>query len=248
MPNSCPDCVGLREQVAALQAKVEQLTQLLDQSQRAAKRQAAPFAKGPPQEHPKKPGRKRGRHHGRHGHRSIPPPERIDETHEASLPDACPDCGGELHETHVDRQYQTEIPRRPVVRQFNIHCGQCQSCGQACQGRHPLQTSDAQSQLGPDAQAAIVYLNKQAGLSHGKVVHALHTLFGIELSRGASAQIVLRAGARLYVTAVIALGVLATTGLRRIADLLPRPPGRDHGREQPRSDGCADAAGAGSCS
>jgi transposase len=51
--------------------------------------------------------------------------------------------------------------------------------------------------LGPDAQAAITYLNKHAGLSHGKIVHALRTLFGMELSRGASAQVVLRAGQRL---------------------------------------------------
>jgi hypothetical protein len=41
------------------------------------------------------------------------------------------------------------------------------------QGRHPLQTSEAlgaaAAQLGPDAQAAVVELNKQSGLSHGKV-------------------------------------------------------------------------------
>lgn len=201
MANACPDCVALREEIAALRTKVEQLTQLLEQSRRTAKRQAAPFAKGPPQEHPKKPGRKRGRRHGRHGHRPVPAPQEIDETHEAPLPDACPDCGGELRETHVEQQYQTEIPRRPIVRQFNIHCGQCQGCGQACRGRHRLQTSAATgaaaSQLGPDAQAAVVYLNKHAGLSHGKIVHALRTLFGIQLSRGASAQIVLRGGARL---------------------------------------------------
>ena len=198
----------LRQQLAErdrlidqLQRTLLELRQRLDQSERAAKRQAAPFAKGPPQEHPKTPGRKRGRRHGRHGHRPVPPPEQIDEIHEASLPDACPDCGGELHETHIDQQYQTEIPRQPIVRQFNIHCGRCQGCGQTCQGRHALQTSDATgaaaSQLGPDAQAAIVYLNKHAGLSHGKVVHVLRTLFGITLSRGASAQIVLRAGERL---------------------------------------------------
>ena len=68
------------------------------------------------------------------------------------------------------------------------------------QGRHPLQTSDAlgaaASQIGPAAQAAIVLLNKELGLSHGKVVRCLHTLFGIDLSRGASAQIVLRAAER----------------------------------------------------
>lgn len=191
----------MRQEVAELKAQVEQLTRLLEHYQRTAKRQAAPFAKNPPQEHPKTPGRKRGRRHGRHGHRPVPPPEQINETLEAPLPDACPECGGEVHETHVDHQYQTEIPRQPIVRQFNIHCGQCQDCGEPVQGRHPLQTSDAlgaaASQLGPDAQAAIAYLNKRAGLSHGKIAHALQTLFGINLSRGASAQIVLRTGQRL---------------------------------------------------
>jgi transposase len=63
-----------------------------------------------------------------------------------------------------------------------------------------LQTSDAlgaaASQLGPDAQAAVVDLNKQAGLSHGKVTRVLHDLFGIDLTRGGSAHTVLRAGRR----------------------------------------------------
>jgi transposase len=196
MAEPCPDCLRLRQEVADLKAQIEQLRHALEQSQRAGKRQAAPFAKGPPKEQPKKPGRKTGDEHGKHGHR--PPPDQIDECHEALLPAACPHCGDAVVETAVVQQYQTEIPRKPVLRQFNIHCGQCQGCGAAVQGRHPLQTSDATgaaaSQVGPDAQAAVVYLNKHAGLSHGKVVDAFRTLFGITLSRGASAQIVLRAG------------------------------------------------------
>ena len=99
-------------------------------------------------------------------------------------------------ETDIVQQYQTEIPCRPLLRQFNIHRGQCRVCGAAVQGRHPLQTADAlgaaASQVGPDAQAAVVKLNKHARLSHGKVAHAFQTLFGSTLSRGASAQIVLR--------------------------------------------------------
>jgi transposase len=63
-----------------------------------------------------------------------------------------------------------------------------------------LQTSDAlgaaAAQLGPDAQAAIVELNKQGGLSHGKVSRCLQSLFGISLSRGGSVHTVLRAAAR----------------------------------------------------
>jgi transposase len=63
-----------------------------------------------------------------------------------------------------------------------------------------LQTSDAlgaaAAQLGPDAQAAVVELNKQAGLSHGKVTCCLASLFGILLSRGGSVHTVLRTASR----------------------------------------------------
>ena len=69
-------------------------------------------------------------------------------------------------------------------------------------GRHALQTSNATgsagSQLGANAQAAVVYLNKQAGLSHGKVAAVMTEIGQVPLTRGASAQIVLRAGKRLH--------------------------------------------------
>jgi transposase len=194
----CPGCQALRRRLADLESQVERLTRLLEQQQRAGKRQAAPFAKGPPRPDPKTPGRKPGQGYGTRAHR--PPPERIDEVHEAPLPDACPDCGGPIEPTHVDRQYQVEIPRQPVHRQFNIHIGRCRHCRRRVQGRHPLQTSDAlgaaASQLGPDAQAAIVELNKQAGLSHGKVSRLLESLFGISLTPGGSVHTVLRAARR----------------------------------------------------
>jgi transposase len=87
------------------------------------------------------------------------------------LPERCPDRGGPPDETHVAQQFQVEIPRKPIHRQFNIHVGQCRQCHRRVQGRHTLQTSDAlgaaAAQLGPDAQAAVVELNKQGGLSHG---------------------------------------------------------------------------------
>ena len=163
---ACPGCQALQRRVAELEAQVEHLTRLLEQQQRAGKRQAAPFAKGLPKPNPKKPGRKAGKDYGSKAHR--PPPEHIDEVYEAPLPDACSDCGGPVEETHVDQQYQVEIPRRAIHRQFNIHVGCCRQCHRRIQGRHTLQTSDAlgaaASQLGPDAQATVVELNKQAGL------------------------------------------------------------------------------------
>ncbi len=204
-PVPCLNCLRLeregaelRREVASLRDQVEHLTSLLDEQRRAGKRQAAPFAKQPPKSEPKKPGRKPGKDYGTKAHRQ--PPEQIDETYEAPLPDACPDCGGPIAETHIDQQYQVEIPRRPIHRQFNIHVGCCQRCRRRVQGRHALQTSyalgAAAAQLGPDTQAAIVELNKQGGMSHGKVTRCLESLFGIDLSRGGSVQTVLRAGRR----------------------------------------------------
>jgi transposase len=196
----CTGCQALERRLHDLQAENERLRLQLDEATRARKRQAAPFAKGQPASQPNKPGRKPGKDYGPKAHRQPPSPEQIDEVHEAPLPDRCPDCGGTLNETHVAQQFQVEILRKPIQRQFNIHVGQCRQCRRRVQGRHPLQTSDAlgaaAAQLGPDAQAAVVELNKQGGLSHGKVTRCLESLFGIPLSRGGSVHTVLRAAAR----------------------------------------------------
>lgn len=193
----------LRAEIARLRATVERLTAALEAAQRAGKRQAAPFRKadGPAAE-PKKPGRKTGRRHGRHGHRLPPAPHEIDETYEAALPDRCPTCGGRhIEETHTAKQYQTEIPRRPIQREFTIHFGECQTCGGRVQGRHPLQTSDALgaagSQLGPDAHATFVTLNKGLGLSHGKCRRFFRDVFGIVIARATSVRSLSRTAKRV---------------------------------------------------
>jgi transposase len=190
----------LERRIAELEARVAQLERLLEQATRKPKRQAAPFSKGEPKNDPQPPGRKPGPDYGTPAFRAAPPPHRIDETHEAVLPARCPVCGSAVHPTHVACQYQVEIPRRPIYRRFNVHIGQCAGCGRRVQGRHALQTSDAlgaaASQLGPDLQAALVQLNKDAGLSHGKIQRFVHTLFGIELSRGGVVQAMMRAARR----------------------------------------------------
>lgn len=194
----CHGCLALRRRVDELEAEKQRLLELLEAERRAGKRQAAPFSKGRRKQKPQKPGRKAGDDYGAKAHR--PPPETIDETYDAPLPDRCPDCGGPIEETDVQQQYQVEIPRKPIQRQFNVHIGWCDDCQRRWQGRHPFQTSDAlgaaASQLGPDAQAAVVDLNKNAGLAHGKVSRVFRNLFGITLSRGGAAHVVLRAGRR----------------------------------------------------
>jgi transposase len=67
-----------------------------------------------------------------------------------------------------------------------------------------LQTSDAvgaaQSQIGPSAQAGIVYLNKRSGMSYGKIADFFGVACGIDLRPSTCTRIVLRAAQRLEPT------------------------------------------------
>jgi transposase len=191
----------LQSQAAQFQAQVQRLTAQLQEALRAGKRQAAPFAKGEPKANPKTPGRKAGDNYGPKAHRPIPhgaPDEIID----VALPPRCtdPGCGGRVVEDRVAHQYQMEIPRRPICRRFDIHVGHCATCDRRIQPRHLRQTSDAlgaaASQLGPDAQALIVHLNKHAGLSQGKIAGLFADLFHIRVTASGTCQAMLRAARR----------------------------------------------------
>ena len=196
---TCPGCLARDRRIAELEARVAALEARLEALARSSKRQAAPFSKGPPAADPKRPGRKPGDDYGPKAFRAAPPS--IDEVYEAPLPPRCPRCGGEVALSHIARQYQVEIPRRPIYRQFNVAVGACACCGKRVQGRHELQTSDAlgccASQIGPEAQAAVVMLNKDLGLSQGKISRFLGAFFGIQLSPGGCCQVMLRAADRL---------------------------------------------------
>ena len=191
----------LKAETRRLEARVQGLLVLVEKLSRESKRQAAPFRKqDQPAADPKKPGRKSGRRHGPHAQRAVPP--RIDATYDVPLPPQCPYCGDQhLRTTHVAPQYQTEIPRTVIYRRFDVQVGVCDRCGHAVQGRHALQTSTARgaaaSQLGPNIHAALAIMNKQLGLSHGKCVKLLGTLFEeLTIARGTSARSIARTGAR----------------------------------------------------
>jgi transposase len=126
----------------------------LDAARRQSKGQAAPLRRGAaqvPAKNARAPTRCRSRP-------PRPPvaskPRGGRSTPQGPLPDACPGCGGHVRETEVCQQDQTEIPRRPLLRPFNVHVGCGCGCGRRVPGRHPLPTSDARgaaaAQLGPD--------------------------------------------------------------------------------------------------
>jgi len=182
-----------------LKRRNEGLERQLEAARRAGFRQAAPFAKPHRQGTGRPPGRRAGASYGRHGTRPVP--RRIDETHDAALPVACPACGGDVHGTHVVSQYQEDLPVvRPVIRAFRVHVGACATCGRRVQGRHPLQTSDALGaaavQIGPNAAALVVVLHKGFGLPLAHVVTLLRDRFGIRVTRGALVHVCARTAAR----------------------------------------------------
>ena len=189
----------LEARVVHLESRVVHLEGLLEKATRAGKRQAAPFSKGSPKDNPKKPGRKSGTDYGPKVHRPLPE-QKPDEVIDVPLPEKCPDCGGEVQEEHTDQQFQVEIPREPIVRRFDVHVGRCRGCGRTVRPRHELQTSNAvgaaASQLGPDVQALIALMKDKYGLSYGDIQGLLDDAFGISVSRGGAAQVVVRAAER----------------------------------------------------
>jgi transposase len=200
------EVVELKSAIERLERRVQELLRALEEAQRAGKRQAAPFSRHEAKAHPAKPGRKAGAKYGCRSSRPIPPA--IDETLEVELPDCCPHCGGELEETKVENQYQTEIPQPKVERiEFHIHIGRCKRCGQRVQGWHPRQTSNAvgsaASQLGARTVALATELNKGMGLSHGKTAAVLKTAFGLEVSHRGLAQAFQRVARKVQPTSLL---------------------------------------------
>lgn len=190
-PSGCVGCVQLRQENQALREEIVRLRQQVQEAQRSAKRQAAPFSKGLPKKHPKRPGRKGGKGYGSKARRLVP--DHVNETYSVPLPSCCPHCSGTVTFNKTVDQYQEEIPKaRTVLRRFRIDLGQCDTCHRAVRGRHPLQTSHAVGAagvtVGPTALALAASLNKGFGVSFGKVRGVLRTAFSLSISRGGLSQ------------------------------------------------------------
>lgn len=194
----------LEERITEHEDTEKRLLARIDELERAGKRQASPFSKGDPKQKPKTPGRKPGKEYGTRRFRERP--DRVDEEIDMPLPGSCPECDGEVEETGVGEQFQTDVPPPPplIVRRFTIHLGKCCDCGCRVQPRHPLQTSDALGaaavQLGPRALALGIQLNKGYGLSWGKVARFIGETFGLQAARATYCRASLRMAKKLEPT------------------------------------------------
>jgi transposase len=184
------DVERLREENHHLREENRQLREQLENAQREAARQAAPFrrreSKKVPDGEKKRPGRPKG-HPG--SYRAVP--AQIDASIEVPL-SACPDCGGPVESVEPVVQIIEEIPPvRPHVTHLVTYRGACPRCG-VVHSKHPLKTSHgtgaAQVQLGPRALALAASLNKQDGVTMRTTCRILEQLCGLRFTPGGLAQ------------------------------------------------------------
>jgi transposase len=180
-----------------LRQENEKLKKQLEEAQRAAKRQAAPFSRGTRNTHPKPPGRRPGSAYGQHRRKAIP--KKVDEVIAVPAPTHC-DCGGELEVERIASQFQQEIVRKTIWRRFDISICRCRKCHKRVQARDPRQTSDAlgaaRVQIGPEALALAVQMNKGLSMPHADVAAVLQTGFGLQVNRSTICRAVERAARR----------------------------------------------------
>jgi len=188
----------LQAQNSALLARIEQLEQenqalrqQLEEAQRVAARQAAPFRRPEPKKVPddqkKRPGRKPG-HPG--SCRAVP--KHVDEQAEVPLT-ACPGCGGPVSQLMPVEQFIEDIPPiQPHVTRLITYKGVCPQCGEV-HSQHPLQMSEAtgaaKTQVGPRALALAITLNKEIGLTTRATCRVLERFAGLKLTDSTGLQV-----------------------------------------------------------
>src|SRR2546429_636900 len=90
--------------------------------------------------------------------------------------------------------------RKTIWRRFDIDIGHCEKCHKRVQGRDSRQTSDAlgaaKVQLGPEALALAVRMNKDLAMPHADVAAVLRDGFQLQVNRSTIARAVDRVARR----------------------------------------------------
>ena len=108
-------------------------------------------------------------------------------------------CAARCARVRVATQYQEELPvQRParprVSRRTSASAGSAAgACKAAIRCRPPTRSGAAAVQLGPQAVALAVLLNKRFGLPYGKIAALLRDRFGLTVTRGGLVHAVHRA-------------------------------------------------------
>lgn len=175
----------LQAQIAAFQARIEELEARLAADSRSSSKPPssdAPWDKPRKRDRPKK--RKRGGQKGHKGsHRSMLPASEVDQIVD-HRPIECEDCGALLlgEDPSPQRWQVTEVPAPRVrVTEHRSHSLRCSHCGRENRAQRPAATSSA---FGERAHAFAGWLSGQLRLSKRNVKETLARAFGLELSLG----------------------------------------------------------------
>ena len=149
-----------------------------------------PSSDPPSHKPPKSKQRKKSRRRpgGQPGHkgttRALLPPEEVDEFISCEPASRC-DCGGRIlcdHEDPLRVQNVELLQIHTMVREFLLHSGRCQRCGQVHIAELPPGTPPGI--LGPRAMAVVAVLTGKYHLSKRQAAELLKDLLGLEVSVG----------------------------------------------------------------
>lgn len=189
----------MMERQERLQQEIRDLVRKLNEALRAAKRQAAPFARRKRKEHRGKPGRKPG-----HPGANQATPDHVDEELFAPLA-GCPCCGGKVEDVTDHEQFVVDLPQvRAHVRRIVTQSGHCAHCDRRVRSQHPEQVSTASGAarvaLGPNVLGLAADLKHRYGMAYRDVADLIGTYFGIRVTHGAFVQASVRLAKRGQVT------------------------------------------------
>jgi len=192
--NSPIESLSREELIALLLQQAEQIKELrrqIEELKRKGYRSAAPFSKGEPKAHPKRPGRTPGE--GLFSNRSAPA-EVTTLTQVRVEATACPCCGGSLRDEGAELVTITDIPHLPTpeVRGYLIGRSRCIQCNHRLRADHPEVATDQRGatahRLGPRLKATAHWLHYGVGIPQQKVPGIFKELFGVSLTQSALAQ------------------------------------------------------------
>src|SRR3954447_13893219 len=179
------------QRLQALQRKVDQLTQRLNQNSTDSSR---PPSSDPPHVERRPPtpssGRKKG---GQPGHarqqRPLVPPDQVEQTIPLK-PITCRRCGHALRgdDPQPRRHQVAEIPPiRPEVTEYRLHRLTCPACGtRTCAS---LRAGVPAGCFGPRLQAVLAVLAGAYRLGKRPIRQLAHDLFGLSISTGMVAKL-----------------------------------------------------------
>lgn len=182
----------LKQRVSALEAENERLKNQSANSRNSSK----------PPSHDQKvslpPKKKRKKHGPPFGHQKfsrplVDNPDRVIQVPVTECEHCLADLTGVRPEDFERRQI-TELPRaKPIVIETRRHRTTCPHC--LTLNRAPLPEGlEAERCFGPNLEATVVFYKQTQHLSYERIVETMRDLHGVNLSEGAVAQILERAG------------------------------------------------------